>query len=188
GRRGGRARRLHLAARLGPRPGTLLQRPSGGTRPGDQGSLPPRSAPGLLGRARRLCRACHRLAVGMEHRLRRGLLAGAVDPNEARGGGPHEGVPRVRDLCGHHRADRAALAAECAPGPCCGRQRVTALAAVAGRLHRVRTRTATTADLPGASRLRRSLASLFAVYAVVLAATTISHGNFPSAVSLLLVM
>lgn len=65
---------------------------------------------------------------------------------------------------------------------------MTALAGVAGRLHRVRTRAATTADLPGARRLRRGLALLFAVYAVVLASTTISRGNFPSAVSLLIVM
>jgi Flp pilus assembly pilin Flp len=36
--------------------------------------------------------------------------------------------------------------------------------------------------------LRRSLALLFGVYALVLATTTIAHGNFPSAVSVLIVM
>jgi PAP2 superfamily protein len=65
---------------------------------------------------------------------------------------------------------------------------MTALTAVAGRLQRARTRAADTAELPGAVRVRRALALLFATYAVILTATTVSHGDFPSAVSLLIVM
>jgi Flp pilus assembly pilin Flp len=65
---------------------------------------------------------------------------------------------------------------------------MTSPTAAAGTVRRARARAADSAELPGAARVRRALALLFAAYAVILTVTAVSHGDFPSAVSMLILM